>query len=424
MAFQPNHSFQTLAGVPVHYARSPVAPYGTRGQPRRWHATPDFERRLDRAFAELWQHGPSGPAEVITSAGAWVDKPGYHGRGRAFDLDGLFWPAGTEPREQLIATSYGDDAVFYLAVESILRRHFGTVLNFLYDAAHRDHWHLDDGTPVAWDPGSRSRVLYVQAALRQVYGHHLVVDGEFGPITEAALRRTCLQNKVPENLTVPEAWRAFLLRTARVGFAQTRRGPQEGPGHLFNHPIGTITTSITISETVEQVRLMRQTSDSQFERLERMLEEITRDPERYLREPPGAPPPPRFSVRGRLSTFGGPEDEGVAPGEGMALYEPHQMALHPELFLPAQPPGTTGLARRLNPEVNYLACRWDYGVHSKEELREAWAAVRNPRTGAMAMARPVDWGPAVWTGRVADLSPALARTLALQTDDQVEVALG
>jgi len=95
-------------------------------------------------------------------------------------------------------------------------------------------------------------------------------------------------------------------------------------------------------------------------------------------------------------------------------------------MLPTQPSGTTGMARRLDPNVMYVACRWPYdnGV-PKEMLRNQnlKAGVRNPRTGKAIAAFPADWGPhEEETGRAADLSPALADALGLTTDDEVEVA--
>ena len=66
---------------------------------------------------------------------------------------------------------------------------------------------------------------------------------------------------------------------------------------------------------------------------------------------PGPTPPPvgdvRFQTRGKCSQFGGPEDTGVSPSEGLAFIFDVDEA--PQLFLPYQPSGTTGLARRLNP---------------------------------------------------------------------------
>ena len=67
--------------------------------------------------------------------------------------------------------------------------------------------------------------------------------------------------------------------------------------------------------------------------------------------------PPLFAVTGKCSYFGGPNDDGVSPDEGLAFI--YNVEDRPELFLPYQPEGTTGLARRLNPYIDYVACRWD-----------------------------------------------------------------
>jgi len=127
-----------------------------------------------------------------------------------------------------------------------------------------------------------------------------------------------------------------------------------------------------------------------------------------------------FSAYGRCSEFGGPDDTGVSPDEGLAFYD----AVTPDnqhLFLPGQPEGTTGLARRLNPWVHYLACRWDYDVTPREMLRENMALVRAVGSGIALLAFPADWGPHENTGRVTDLSPGLMLDLGLHTDDEVEV---
>jgi len=137
-----------------------------------------------------------------------------------------------------------------------------------------------------------------------------------------------------------------------------------------------------------------------------------------------APELPRvlLNVSGHCSWFGGPEDTGVSPDEGLAfLYEVDDA---PHLFLNEQPPGTTGLARRLNADHRpYVACRWDYAVTPKTMLADPHqlAVVRSKRTGREAFAWPADWGPNSETGRVADLSPYLMEKLELETDDEVEV---
>ena len=129
-----------------------------------------------------------------------------------------------------------------------------------------------------------------------------------------------------------------------------------------------------------------------------------------------------FSATGTCSTFGGPDDTGVSPSEGLAFF--YEVADAPWLFLKSQPPGTTGLARRMDMSVFYLACRWDYDVTSKDMLGHSgqMALVTNKKTGVSRLAHPADWGPhEEQTGRAADLSPALAKSLGVSTDDVVSV---
>jgi len=139
--------------------------------------------------------------------------------------------------------------------------------------------------------------------------------------------------------------------------------------------------------------------------------------------PEDRPPSPRFlfTARGRVSWFGGPDDTGVSPSEGLAFFYEYDEARH--LFLPSQPDGTSGLARRLDVNTFYVACRWDYDVTPKDMLRNQSlkAGVRNPRTGKKFACYPADWGPHSDTSRVMDLSPALLSALELSTDDEAEI---
>jgi hypothetical protein len=127
------------------------------------------------------------------------------------------------------------------------------------------------------------------------------------------------------------------------------------------------------------------------------------------------------NLRGKVSWFGGPEDMGVSPSEGLAFI--YHVDTAPHLFLATQPVGTTGLARRLNPSVPFIACRWNYDVHSKEFLASMKhvALVTAPKTGRRFRAWPADWGPHETTGRVADISFGLMEYLGIETDDEVEV---
>ena len=138
---------------------------------------------------------------------------------------------------------------------------------------------------------------------------------------------------------------------------------------------------------------------------------------------------------GKMSVFGGPADEGVGPHEGLALVGPTDLGIwwYAYLFLPVQPAGTTGLARRLNPRAFYLAMRWDYALWPQQVLRNAIVKLTNPANALHVFARPVDFGPGDGTiidgqptqdtGRIADLSPGAANALGLQTDNVVRCEL-
>lgn len=128
-------------------------------------------------------------------------------------------------------------------------------------------------------------------------------------------------------------------------------------------------------------------------------------------------------ISGKMSVFGGPHDLGVQPDEGLALVEPAEIGLFPGIFLPQQPPGTTGLARRLDPDAYYIACRWDEHGLARSYLQQIEVTVTNSANGKSDRARPVDAGPNVNTGRVADLSPGLATKLGLATDNECTVML-
>jgi len=137
---------------------------------------------------------------------------------------------------------------------------------------------------------------------------------------------------------------------------------------------------------------------------------------------PGPTPPPvegLFHANGKCSYFGGPADTGVSPSEGLAFIFDVDEA--PHLFLPYQPSGTTGLARRLNPNVCYVACRWDYDVTPKTMLRDSGKRALVRGNGWEILAFPADWGPHGDTDRVADLSPSAMENLGIVTDDTVEV---
>lgn len=127
---------------------------------------------------------------------------------------------------------------------------------------------------------------------------------------------------------------------------------------------------------------------------------------------------------GRCSWFGGPNDKGVGSGETLALVDKSSLSKFAGYFLDHQPTGTTGLARRANPNTHYIACRWVYKETSKKYLQSIRVTVENIKTGEkFTDVRPLDWGPNKKTGRVADLSPKLMHDLKLDTDGHVRVTI-
>jgi len=129
--------------------------------------------------------------------------------------------------------------------------------------------------------------------------------------------------------------------------------------------------------------------------------------------------PRTVTLTGKVSWFGGPDDKGVAPDEGLALYERSEAGKIAGFLLPEQPAASTGLARQLDPSSLYIACRWDYGQTPRAFLQAA--NVRVTANGKTIVCRPVDWGPNVNTRRIADLSPGALKALGLKTDDAATV---
>lgn len=171
-----------------------------------------FYETLSGSFAELWPI--LGTPTGIISGGAYVEKPGAHGLGRGFDLDGIIWPG-----RKWNATEWKSDEAkrFYLGLQAHFLRSFGNVLGYLYNAAHADHFHLDDLVPPGFRSNSRAIVTFVQEALRVVHGIPVLVDGDWGPATARAL---CNVLRV-EQKAFPNGneWRHFLERTRTLALA-------------------------------------------------------------------------------------------------------------------------------------------------------------------------------------------------------------
>lgn len=127
-----------------------------------------------------------------------------------------------------------------------------------------------------------------------------------------------------------------------------------------------------------------------------------------------------MKLEGKISFFGGQNDSGMAYNEGLALYEHEESDLRPDLFLARSTDPTEGTSKRLRTTSNYIAIRFDRTL-SREYLKNITFHVVNPRTGQFVLASLVDFGPAVSTGRIVDLSPAIGLALRVETDDELMI---
>ncbi len=138
------------------------------------------------------------PAYILTG-GLTVNKPGEHSMGNAIDIDGFWW----SDTEEFLAINAPSDWFKYIKIEATLRKVFGTVLNYDYNADHHNHWHCDLGGNTTWR-AVRSQVLFAQRALNVIWQESLTVDGNWGPASNAAAIRNGY------NLSAPGGWDHFL----------------------------------------------------------------------------------------------------------------------------------------------------------------------------------------------------------------------
>lgn len=207
-------TYRTIGGVPLRYVRvsPPITTYYAR-------STRAFEDKLDNFSRDLARAAPPwyGRLIWIATAGVYVNKPTYHGLGRAFDLDIVRWKnAACRPYRGHHASEYRSRRRRYIGVDALTRRWFKYVLDAWYNSAHRDHLHLDDGGgALVFNTGYRSDVVFIQRAANVMIGAGLAIDGIYGPLTDAAFHKMKNRVDVPHRVTVnPRVYRRFLWRLA------------------------------------------------------------------------------------------------------------------------------------------------------------------------------------------------------------------
>lgn len=208
-------AYPTIGGIPLRYLRTspPLTRYYAR-------STSAFEKKLDSFSHDLARLAPAsyGGLVYFGTAGAYVNKPKFHGMGRAFDLDNVRWRnVSCTPLRGHHIHRYRIVRRRYIGVDAVARRWFKYVLDGWYNGAHRDHLHFDDGGgALVFNVSYRSDVVFVQAAANAMMNAGLVVDGIYGPKTNRAFRTMKNRLDIPHRVSTDvAAYRRFLARLAR-----------------------------------------------------------------------------------------------------------------------------------------------------------------------------------------------------------------
>ena len=233
MSHEREATYNTVAGIPLHYSRD--RHYGERGRQLNFSSTQKLKDVLDRCFEELSEESPFGKPQAVVTAGLYVNKPGFHGRGLAVDIDSIYWKERT-----LVSVLYPFDQVHYLAVESVFRQYFGTILNYLYDPAHEDHWHMDLGTRADFYTDSPSRVFYLQASLTHIHDRPVLIDGVWGQQTRGAIQDVLRELALGTDIENMSTWQAYLRRTATKGFEMVAQAPVQSPQEQLQSAIDSL----------------------------------------------------------------------------------------------------------------------------------------------------------------------------------------
>lgn len=147
-----------------------------------------WARNLD---TRLREHAPRGVAWWGEVGSMACHRPtAAHNRARGFDLCAVGLGDGTSIDANTAHAGSRTDQRRYLGLTASLRRYFSTVLTVHYNAAHRDHLHIDDLRGLApLRSDKRSDTALVQSAANLLGGERLTVDGTWSSRTEEAYGR-------------------------------------------------------------------------------------------------------------------------------------------------------------------------------------------------------------------------------------------
>ena len=180
-------TFSAIDGTPIKYG-SPGS-YSQRDvktEKSFYNSLVDWVAML-RYFSGAYGGSATNDLRWIGHAGAYVCKPGCHGRGKAIDLNRIQWNgvavdmyAGDHSAPNRVVRRR------YIAVDACCRRFFKYTLDGWYNAQHQNHIHIDNHTAPVMSKTSTSDTGFVQAVCNNFNGASVPIDGQWGPATQSA----------------------------------------------------------------------------------------------------------------------------------------------------------------------------------------------------------------------------------------------
>lgn len=169
--------------------------------------------------------------DQVWTYGTWIDGGetcgSWHNSGRGFDLARLrlgrdkflsvrydLWKNQTGPELEASLRSYW-------RLAATLHQHFAYVLTYLFNEAHHNHIHVDNGRSGSglstFSSRSRAQVQGVQAICTHLWNSPVELTGRWDVATRRACDDILQRLSLPGSLDDPETWQAFLTASAAQG---------------------------------------------------------------------------------------------------------------------------------------------------------------------------------------------------------------
>lgn len=210
-----------VGGIKTYYNESNVWQQGTLSS-FKYNTT--FYGKVGNWVTFFKAHTPtylSPYLNSISSLGVYVCRSdgcvSKHNYGTAFDLSALRWHDGFGTIRTWTALNYPNDRKFYLGVEASLHYYFKWVLDYNYNAAHRNHLHFDTTYAPSYSTSSTAQTKFLQASLTYVWGINTTIDGIWGTQTSTNSTKALCRIGKSGVITTTSNWLAYALNATEIG---------------------------------------------------------------------------------------------------------------------------------------------------------------------------------------------------------------